>query len=620
MKKLFTSLIAAATILTTAGLSALPLPAGAAAGPVLLSAVAQNTGGTSAKEAGDSVALTFDMPTNKFAVDMTNITNQLTLNNGHSFLDSAGNLGGAGWNASGTVLTLIISGNTSTLPTLATVEPGDVVTLATSTGITDLSSNLATGSQTITGAFTGQLTPTVTTAIHNAINNVVTTVASSTIVHDSVTVTGSGITPTGNVTLSFFSNGNCTNPVAATSSAMALSGGSLNASTFPQGPLTAGSYSFMASYAGDTNYVAATSSCEALTVTQNNQGEGTGVTITTQLSSNSVASNTPVTDSATLNNATSTAGGTVAYNAYLGTLCSGTPVFTNTQNVTNNNVPTSMAFTPTADGTYTWQAVYSGDANNNAATSTCGSEVLTVSEVTPPVSGTVKVHILKYIDGLVGSTTAPNGYVYPVSEFPMTATWQAANLNGGVQTSGNYSLGNFQGGSSYQFGADTSAMQAPTYYTTSEITNNIDSASQTVAADQPCQNNMFQLEGYTVSNVSFADAATKTPDPTTPVFSNLTGDMYVIVWNGFCGDNIGQGNGQHNNGNNKGNGTGDNQQPGNNNGQHGDNMNGITNSGDKGNNGNHNGNGHNNTQQAFNVIHTTNIPELTVPKHNKGDN
>src|SRR5207248_1134835 len=47
--------------------------------------------------------------------------------------------------------------------------------------------------------------------------------------------------------------------------------------------------------------------------------------------------------------------------------------------VTNGTVPGSAGATFNSTGTFYWQAAYSGDTNNNSATSTCGSEVLTVN-------------------------------------------------------------------------------------------------------------------------------------------------------------------------------------------------------------------------------------------------
>jgi len=116
--------------------------------PTLNSALAQNTGGTSAKEAGDSIALTFSETTNKATISATNVTSTLVLNNSHSFLDGSGALGATTWSTDGKILTITLSAS-STVPTVAV---GDTVTLFGSV-IKDLAGNNAIGTQTITGSF-----------------------------------------------------------------------------------------------------------------------------------------------------------------------------------------------------------------------------------------------------------------------------------------------------------------------------------------------------------------------------------------------------------------------------------------------------------------------------------
>jgi hypothetical protein len=50
--------------------------------------------------------------------------------------------------------------------------------------------------------------------------------------------------------------------------------------------------------------------------------------------------------------------------------------------VSGGKVPASTAVTLATPGTYYWQASYSGDPTNAASTSTCGSEVETVTPTT----------------------------------------------------------------------------------------------------------------------------------------------------------------------------------------------------------------------------------------------
>ena len=54
--------------------------------------------------------------------------------------------------------------------------------------------------------------------------------------------------------------------------------------------------------------------------------------------------------------------------------------------VTNAVVPPSAPVSFLAAGGYFWQATYSGDANNTAATSVCASEPITITPNGPTIS------------------------------------------------------------------------------------------------------------------------------------------------------------------------------------------------------------------------------------------
>jgi hypothetical protein len=110
-------------------------------------------------------------------------------------------------------------------------------------------------------------------------------------------------------------------------------------------------------------------------------------TIATQLSKNPVAINETMHDSATLSGATGDAGGTVTYHAYAGAnTCSGTDLLNSTVTVTAGNVPDSAGISFANAGTYSFQAVYSGDTNNKTATSDCTTEQLVVGKNSPSSS------------------------------------------------------------------------------------------------------------------------------------------------------------------------------------------------------------------------------------------
>jgi hypothetical protein len=79
-------------------------------------------------------------------------------------------------------------------------------------------------------------------------------------------------------------------------------------------------------------------------------------------------------DSATLTGATGHAGGTVAYTYYTNNTCTLNPVAVSTADVTDGVVGNSDAVKFNTASNFYWRAVYSGDANNNGASSPCNSE------------------------------------------------------------------------------------------------------------------------------------------------------------------------------------------------------------------------------------------------------
>ena len=101
-------------------------------------------------------------------------------------------------------------------------------------------------------------------------------------------------------------------------------------------------------------------------------GDQTGPAIT-------VPAGTPVHDSVTLAGASiATAGGTVTYTVYSDSSCETVVATAGTKSVTGGVVPDSDPITLDEGGTFYWQAVYSGDATHEGATSACTAEVLTV--------------------------------------------------------------------------------------------------------------------------------------------------------------------------------------------------------------------------------------------------
>ena len=145
-----------------------------------------------------------------------------------------------------------------------------------------------------------------------------------------------------------------------------------------------------------SNFLSETRSSQQLTATLKDYTSGrfsfcVGPHVTTQQTAGghtsaamTVEAGTGVSDQATLSGTVGTPKGTITYNLYSGTSCTGTPVYSSGPfNVTASGLQTASGTTsPTTVGVYEWQVAYSGDVNlggrNFSATSACGDEPLTV--------------------------------------------------------------------------------------------------------------------------------------------------------------------------------------------------------------------------------------------------
>jgi hypothetical protein len=135
---------------------------------------------------------------------------------------------------------------------------------------------------------------------------------------------------------------------------------------------SAGDFYWQAVYSGDSNNNGATSPCtsEHLVVNRNHPSAST-------------AQNLLPNDSFTLSGATANAGGTITFNLYApsANTCAGTPALTETVNVSGNGTysTSNTTFLATTEGIWRWQSSYSGDANNDPASSACGVERFTIA-------------------------------------------------------------------------------------------------------------------------------------------------------------------------------------------------------------------------------------------------
>jgi hypothetical protein len=208
---------------------------------------------------------------------------------------------------------------------------------------------------------------------------------------------------TGTVTYSYFTNNTCTSasPVAAGTVTVPTSGvvPVSNTMTFA----SAGLFYWQAVYSGDSNNNGISSLCtsgtnELLTVNK------ASPTIATTLSASSIAMGLTAHDSSTFTGLVNSLGaGTVTYSYYTNNTCtSASPVAAGTVTVpTSGVVPISNTMTFASAGLFYWQAVYSGDSNNNGISSTCNAgtnELLTVTNtVTKTTAGTYTLTVPAYV-------------------------------------------------------------------------------------------------------------------------------------------------------------------------------------------------------------------------------
>src|SRR3989475_3056496 len=240
----------------------------------------------------------------------------------------------------------------------------------------------------------GKASPVITTSLSS------TSIQVGSSVSDSASMTGS-FRAGGTVTYRFFGGSVCSGTSTPVGSPVSVAGGVVP-NSISQSFNSAGPYSWNAAYSGDANNNLATSPCESLTVNKANP------TITTALSQNVIIVGSSVTDSATLTN-NFQAGGTVTYSFFSGSTCGGAATVVGSPvAVSNGIVPNSASKTFDIAGPYSWNAVYSGDVNNNVAISAC--EPLTVNKTSPTISTSLSINPITVGQSITQSATLTGGF------------------------------------------------------------------------------------------------------------------------------------------------------------------------------------------------------------------
>jgi hypothetical protein len=274
-----------------------------------------------------------------------------------------------GGRAAGTVT--VMNGSVPPSNSLVFDTAGDFYWQAVYSG--DASNGSATSLCTSEHLVVGKATPTLTT---NAFGPV--TVGGA--IHDTAHLSG-GSTLTGTITFDVYDS-SCTSKLTTVAATTSVNG----AGDYVSGnytPSAAASYKWVAHYSGDANNNKLDTACGAANETST--VNATGPSLATTLSASTVTAGDSVHDSAKLSGVTANAGGSVTYSVYNNTACSGTPQNAGTKTVTNGGVPDSNAIVFATAGDFYWQVVYTGDADNGAATSPCTTEHLVVTS--PPGGG-----------------------------------------------------------------------------------------------------------------------------------------------------------------------------------------------------------------------------------------
>jgi hypothetical protein len=134
----------------------------------------------------------------------------------------------------------------------------------------------------------------------------------------------------------------------------------------------------------------------------------------------------------------------VTYTVYTNSTCTAGARAAGTKTLVGGLVPDSNALSFSNAGTFYWQAVYNGDANNNTATSVCTDEVLVIGKNHPGVS-TAQHLIPNDTFTLSGATSGAGGTITFRLYAPLDTTCTGAvqySQTVNVSGNGNYDTTN----------------------------------------------------------------------------------------------------------------------------------------------------------------------------------
>ena len=244
-----------------------------------------------------------------------------------------------------------------------------------------------------------QAASSTSTIVNDHANNVVDAdsnkAALGTKLHDTATVTSgnNAFVISGTVSYQRYSGLTCqTGNELGSADVQTMSGGTVPNSTETAG-LSAGDYSYQATYNGDSNYAGSTGACEPFTVDQAATTTSSTVKDGTKTVDNtihaSLGDRTHDTSSVSSSNGSFSLAGTVTYYLYPTNDCSGPATTSDSGNVNaTGTADDSLLSNALAAGGYSYKAVYSGNTNYIGSTGAC--EPFTVDKASTSTGSTVK--------------------------------------------------------------------------------------------------------------------------------------------------------------------------------------------------------------------------------------
>jgi uncharacterized repeat protein (TIGR01451 family) len=257
----------------------------------------------------------------------------------------------------------LLAGGTAIFTAVAQISPSatgsltNTATVAVPSGDTTPGDNVATDTDTLLPAV-----PALTTTPNS---NTVTLGSSLVILADAATLAG-GFNPTGTITFSLVHSG-----TVLDTETVAVNGNSTYSTptgfTLPSTGAVTGAYQWNATYSGDGNNSAVSeinNPTEHVTVSKSSS------TLTTTPNSNAVtlrSSPVTLTDKATLAGGYNPTGTITFTLVHIGTVLDTETVAVNGNGTYSTPTGFTLPSTGTVTGAYQWNATYSGDGNNNAA-------------------------------------------------------------------------------------------------------------------------------------------------------------------------------------------------------------------------------------------------------------